>query len=54
MKKLGGGEPFLIGADEEREILGHEARFDGTNCDFLQGGGKTRQLGIRIELGAVR
>src|SRR5580698_9180492 len=29
VEKAGGGQPALVGADQEREILGHVAGFDG-------------------------
>src|SRR5262245_65354023 len=32
-----GGEPFLVGADQEREVLGHVAGLDGVDRDLLQG-----------------
>ncbi len=32
----GGREPRLIGADEQRQILGHEAGFDGVDADLFE------------------
>src|SRR5215471_7376511 len=48
-----GGEPPLVGADEECEILGHEAGFDGLHADLLERGGEARELGVVVELGAM-
>src|SRR5713226_5097268 len=37
VEEAGGGQPALIGADQQREILGHEAGFDGLDADPFQG-----------------
>src|SRR6516225_6361447 len=48
-----GRQPALVGADEQREILGHVAVLDGLHADLLQRIGKLRKLRIVVELGAV-
>jgi len=52
VEEAGGREPLLVGADQEREVLGHEARLDRVNADLLQGVRELRQRGIVVELGA--
>src|SRR5439155_17464278 len=54
VEKPGGGEPFLIGADEQREVLGHKARLDRADGNLLQGGAEFRERGIIVEIGAMR
>src|SRR5262249_51878311 len=54
VEKAGGREPFLIGADEQREVLGHEAGLDRADGDLLQDRGEFRERGVIIELGAMR
>src|SRR5947209_1502301 len=54
VEETGGGEPFLIGAHEQREVLGHKARLDGADRDFLQGRSEFRELGVVVEFGAMR
>ena len=54
VEEAGGREPALIGADQQRKILGHEAGFDGVDADLLQRLGELRQLLVVVELGAVR
>src|ERR1700726_1254176 len=54
VEEAGGGEPTLFGADQEREILGHEAGLDGFDTDLLQRRSELLQFGIVVELGAVR
>src|SRR5260370_21172579 len=53
VEETGSGEPFLIGAHEQREVLGHKARLDGADRDFLQGRSEFRELGVVVELGAM-
>src|SRR5471030_2101866 len=43
VEETGGGEPALVGADQKRKVLGHEAGFDGIDADLLQGGREFRQ-----------
>ena len=52
-RKPVGGQPALVGADQEREVLGHVAGFDGVDADLLQRLGELRELGVVVELGAV-
>src|SRR4051794_1714407 len=47
-------EPFLLGADEEREVLGHLAGLDRVDAHPLQRGREFRKLRVIVELGAVR
>src|SRR5262249_26888620 len=54
VEEAGGGEPFLIGAHQQRQVLGHEARLDRGDRDLLQGRREFRELGVVVELGAVR
>src|SRR6185503_1437685 len=54
VEEAGGGEPLLLVADQQREVLGHETGLDGVDADLLQGGGELRQGGVVVELGAVR
>ncbi|ABC91098.1 NADP-dependent isocitrate dehydrogenase protein [Rhizobium etli CFN 42] len=49
----GGREPRLIGADEQRQVLGHEAGFNGVDADLFQRRGELGKFGIVVELGAV-
>src|SRR5262249_42014047 len=44
VEKTGGGEPFVIGAHQQREVLGHETRLDRRDGHLLQGGGELRKL----------
>src|SRR6266566_9972243 len=54
VEEAGGRQPALVGADQEREILGHEAGFDGIDADLLQRCGELRQRLVVVELGAMR
>src|SRR5258708_6653852 len=54
VEEAGGGEPLLIGADQQRQVFRHKARFHRIDADLLQGGGELRQRRIVVELGAVR
>src|SRR5437870_1241143 len=40
-----GGEPALIGADQQRKVLGHVAGLDGIDADLLH---RKRELGERL------
>ena len=53
VEKAGGREPSLIGADQQRQILGHEACLDGADHDLFQRLGEAGKLGIVVELGAM-
>ena len=44
LKELFCGHPCLIRANEDREILGHVAIFNGLDADFLECFGKTRNF----------
>ena len=37
------GEPFLIGADQEGEVLGHPAIFHSVDADLFEGLGKAQK-----------
>src|SRR5215211_4289277 len=54
VEEAGGGEPLLLGADEEGEVLGHEAGLDRVDADLLQRRGEAGELRVVVELGAVR
>src|SRR5215212_9148622 len=49
-----GREPFLVGADEEGEVLRHEAGLDRVDAHRLERPGEPRELHVVVELGAVR
>src|ERR1700735_3112146 len=49
-----GREPALIGADQQCEVLGHEAGLDGVDADLFQGQCELRQRLVVVELGAMR
>src|SRR5262249_18074593 len=53
VEETGGGEPFLIGAHQQRKVLGHKARLDGGDRDLLQGRSEFGERGVVIELGAM-
>src|SRR5215471_20431582 len=36
VEEAGGREPFLIGAHQQREVLGHQAQLDGVDRDLLE------------------
>ena len=44
VEEAGGRQPLLVGADQEREVLGHVAGLDGVDHDLLQRGRELRQL----------
>src|SRR5215207_9198240 len=46
-------EPFLVGADEEGEVLRHVAGLDGVDADLLEGRGEAGEVLVVVELGAV-
>ena len=54
VEELGRGEPLLIGADQDRQVLGHVAGLDRADRDLLEGRGKARQRVVVVELGAMR
>src|ERR1043165_2027292 len=53
VEEAGGREPLLVGPDQEREILGHEAGLDRVDADLLQRQRERRERGVVVELGAV-
>ena len=53
-EEAGGGEPFLLRPDEEREVFRHIAALDGFDDGFFQCGREFDQLRIVIELATVR
>src|SRR5437016_14254953 len=54
VEEAGGREPLLLGADEEREVLGHGAGLDGVDAHLLQGGREPGERRVVVELGAMR
>src|SRR5690242_9372643 len=48
-----GREPFLVGADEQRQILGHETAFDRIDAYFLKRVRELVERRIVVELGAM-
>ena len=54
VEETGGGQPLLVGADQDRKVLGHVAGLDGPDRDFLERIREFRQLRIVVELGAMR
>ena len=54
VEEAGGREPGLVGADEQRQVLGHEAGLDRLDADLFQRVGEALQFGVVVELGAMR
>src|SRR5260221_9103801 len=54
VEEAGGRQPALVGADQQGQVLGHEAGFDGIDADLLQRCGELRQRVVVVELGAMR
>src|ERR1700684_1847492 len=48
-EELLGALPLLLGADEQREVLGHLAAFDGIDADALERAGELADVGRLIE-----
>src|SRR5690606_5159195 len=48
-----GGQPALLVADQQGEVLGHEAGFHRLDDDPLEGGGEGGQVRVVVQLGAV-
>src|SRR3546814_16759157 len=48
-----GGQPVLVGADQQREVLGHLAALDRRDADLFEIFGEFGQRGIIVELAAV-
>src|SRR6516164_9143375 len=48
-----GRQPLLVRADEQREVLRHEAVLDGLDAHPLEGRGESAELRITVELSAV-
>src|SRR5262245_19007244 len=53
IEESGRGQPFLVGTDQNREVLGHEAGLDRPDRHFLQRVRELGELRIVVELGAV-
>src|ERR1700761_1723480 len=53
VEEAGGRQPALVGADEEREVLGHVAFLDGGDADLLERACELRQRLVVVELGAM-
>src|SRR5208283_4124133 len=47
-------EPFLLGADEQRQILGHAAALHRRNANVFERLGEARERGVVVELRAMR
>src|SRR5581483_9739802 len=54
VEEAGGRQPALVGADQEREVLGHVPVLDGGDAALLQRVGEFCQLRVVVALGAVR
>src|SRR5215218_9892478 len=54
VEEPGRREPFLLRADQEREVLGHEAGFDRVDGNLLKRGGEFCELRILVEFRPVR
>ena len=52
-EEAGGGEPFLLCPDEERQVLGHVTGLDGLHDGLLEGRRKLDQGVIVVELAAM-
>src|SRR6185312_11105675 len=48
-----GREPLLVGADEQRQILGHETAFDRIDANFLKRVREFVERRIVVEFGAM-
>src|SRR5262245_28763853 len=53
VEKLLGREPGLFRADQDRQVLGHEALLDGFNADALQRLGEALDLRSTVELAPI-
>ncbi len=53
VEELRGGQPLLVGADQQRQVLGHVAGFDRVDADLLQRLGELLHVGRAVELAAV-
>ena len=53
VEELGRGEPALLRADEESEVLGHRARFNGFDDGRFEGLCKFIELWVLVELRTV-
>ena len=53
LEELLGGHPRLLGADEDREVLGHLAALDRLDADPLERLGEAHDLGRVVELAAI-
>src|SRR3954462_6383664 len=49
-----GGEPLLVGAHQQRQVLGHVAGFHGGDADLLERIRELGERGVVVELGAMR
>lgn len=53
IEKLLGGEPSLLFADQNCQVLGHLAAFNGFDADFFQGVSKPNHVRGAIEFAAI-
>src|SRR5689334_11058812 len=53
VEELLGRQPLLLGADQDREVLGHPAALDGLDADLLQRVREPDDVGRAVELAAV-
>src|ERR1700687_2086209 len=50
VEEAGGGEPLLVGTDQERQVLGYEACLARVDGHLLERAGELCQVGIAVEL----
>ena len=53
LEELLGGHPALVGTDEQREVLGHLAAFDGLDANPLERLGELHYIGRVVEAPAI-
>src|SRR5579859_5681076 len=53
VEELSGGQPGLVRADQDGQVLGHEAGFDRLDAHLFQRLGEMRDVGGVVELGAI-
>jgi len=53
VEKAFGCQPFLVGADQKREILSHVARLNRIDANLFERRREAREVRVVVELGAV-
>ena len=53
VEEAGGGQPALVRADQQGQVLGHVSGFHGADADAFKRLGKPRQLVVAVKLGSV-